>query len=31
MSGRTPVKSAFENLRPTILREPSRTQRLAGG
>ena len=25
MSGRSTVKSAFENLRPTILREPSRS------
>ena len=25
MSSRTPVKSAFENLRPTILREPTRS------
>jgi len=25
MSSRTPVKSAFENLRPTIMREPTRS------
>ena len=25
MSGRTAVKSAFQNLRPTIIREPART------
>jgi hypothetical protein len=25
MSGRSPVKSAFQNLRPTIMREPTRS------